>query len=101
MGHPAQDASTAAQAAQGLQRGVCDKAGTAVSTLPQCPPASSTLAADRQPKWSYAENLVDQNVKLLTQWLLLSKALRTPVRAEPGDINLFGWSMYKPFNFIV
>lgn len=34
MGHPAQDASTAAQAAQGLQRGVCDKAGVAISTLP-------------------------------------------------------------------
>lgn len=77
MGHPAQDASIAAQAAQGLQRGE-SKASAAVCTPPPCPPASSTLAADGQPKGSYAESLVDQNVKLLTQWLLLSKVSRTP-----------------------
>lgn len=55
-----------------------------VLPFPLCLLASTTLTADEQPKRSYAENLVDQNVKLLTQWLLLSK-----VRAELGDINLF------------
>lgn len=54
------------------------KARAAVCTPPPYPPASSTLAADGQPKGSYAESLVDQNVKLLTQWLLLSKVSRTP-----------------------
>lgn len=54
------------------------KVSAAVCTPPPCPPASSTLAADGQPKGSYAGSLVDQNVKLLTQWLLLSKVSRTP-----------------------
>lgn len=46
-----------------------------------------------------AANLTDQGLMAHTI-ALLSNLLKTPIRAESRDINLFGISMYKPFYLI-